>query len=77
MSLCTMRNLPRGNKPYKKLQNWDVAPGQAIVEAAGGKVVGLDGSEIVYDAADFQVPPLVNISPNRAAAAAKPKTPGI
>jgi 3'(2'), 5'-bisphosphate nucleotidase len=55
---------------------WDVAPGQAIVEAAGGKVVGLDGSEIVYDAADLQVPPLVNISPNRAAGVIKPKTPG-
>ncbi|TAL31510.1 MAG: 3'(2'),5'-bisphosphate nucleotidase CysQ [Alphaproteobacteria bacterium] len=51
---------------------WDVAPGQAIVEAAGGKVEGLDGSEIVYDATDLQVPPLVNISPNRAA---KPKSP--
>jgi 3'(2'), 5'-bisphosphate nucleotidase len=54
---------------------WDVAPGHAIVEAAGGKVVGLDGSEIKYDAADFQVPPLVNISPNRAAAKPKPPTP--
>jgi 3'-phosphoadenosine 5'-phosphosulfate (PAPS) 3'-phosphatase len=53
---------------------WDVAPGQAIVEAAGGKVVGLDGSEIKYDAEDFQVPPLVNISPNRVAAST-PKTP--
>ena len=47
---------------------WDVAPGQAIVESAGGRVVGLDGSEIIYDAPDFQVPPLVNISPNRVAA---------
>ena len=52
---------------------WDVAPGQAIVEAAGGRVVGLDGSEIIYDAADFQVPPLVNISPNRVAKAKTPK----
>lgn len=55
---------------------WDVAPGQAIVEAAGGKVVGLDGSEITYDATDLQVPPLVNISPNRTAKT-KPKDPAL
>jgi 3'(2'), 5'-bisphosphate nucleotidase len=53
---------------------WDVAPGQAIVEAAGGKVETLDGKPVVYDAEDFQVPPLVNISPNRAAAI-PPKAP--
>jgi 3'(2'), 5'-bisphosphate nucleotidase len=51
---------------------WDVAPGHAIVEAAGGKVEGMDGQPIVYDAPDLQVPPLVNISPNRAAAKPKP-----
>jgi 3'(2'), 5'-bisphosphate nucleotidase len=46
---------------------WDVAPGQAIVEAAGGKVETLDGQPVVYDAEDLQVPSLVNISPKRMA----------
>ncbi len=60
---------------------WDVAPGHAIVEAAGGRVTGVDGKEIRYDAPDFQVPPVISISPRQAAKQnndpnAKPKTPG-
>lgn len=46
---------------------WDVAPAHAIVEAAGGIVQGVDGQPIVYDAPDFMVPPVISISPNRAA----------
>lgn len=59
---------------------WDVAPGHAIVEAAGGKVTGVDGKEIRYDAPDFQVPPVISISPRQAAkqnaeSAGKPNPP--
>lgn len=54
---------------------WDVAPAHAIVEAAGGKVEGVDGKPIVYDAPDFQVPPVISISPNRAAKKAAPPAP--
>lgn len=46
---------------------WDVAPGHAIVEAAGGKVVGVDGKDITYDAPDFMVPPLISLSPRHVA----------
>ncbi len=42
---------------------WDVAPGHAIVEAAGGRVTGIDGKEITYDAPDYMVPPVISISP--------------
>jgi 3'-phosphoadenosine 5'-phosphosulfate (PAPS) 3'-phosphatase len=38
---------------------WDVAPAHAIVEAAGGRVEGLDGKAVRYDAEDYQVPQLV------------------
>lgn len=41
---------------------WDVAPGHAIVEAAGGRVMGIDGKPIVYDAKDLMVPPHVTLS---------------
>ena len=53
---------------------WDVAPAHAIVEAAGGIVQGVDGQPVKYDAEDFMVPPVISISPNRAASlpAAKP-----
>lgn len=44
---------------------WDVAPGHAIVEAAGGKVVGVDGKDITYDAPTYDVPPVISISPRR------------
>ncbi len=43
---------------------WDVAPGQAIVEAAGGKVRTIAGKEVRYDSKDFQVPPVISVSPN-------------
>jgi len=41
---------------------WDVAPGHAIVEAAGGRVMGIDGRPIIYDAKDLMVPPHVTLS---------------
>jgi 3'(2'), 5'-bisphosphate nucleotidase len=44
---------------------WDVAPGQALVEATGGRVEDLDGKPLVYDAADLQVPPHVMIAPHQ------------
>lgn len=57
---------------------WDVAPGHAIVEAAGGKVAGVDGKEITYDAKDYMVPPVISMSPRmvekqKAAGYPKPK----
>lgn len=44
---------------------WDVAPGHAIVEAAGGRVSGVDGAEIKYDAPDYMVPPVISLSPRQ------------
>jgi 3'(2'), 5'-bisphosphate nucleotidase len=57
---------------------WDVAPGHAIVEAAGGKVEGLDGLPLIYNAADLQVPPHVIMAANHdAKPSAQKKPPGI
>ncbi len=42
---------------------WDVAPGHAIVESAGGSVKTLDGQPLRYDAEDLQVPPHIVIAP--------------
>jgi 3'(2'), 5'-bisphosphate nucleotidase len=56
---------------------WDVAPGHAIVEAAGGKAETLDGQPLRYDAADLQVPPHVILSPLQAQPAAQNKPPKI
>ncbi|MBI3442037.1 MAG: 3'(2'),5'-bisphosphate nucleotidase CysQ [Proteobacteria bacterium] len=47
---------------------WDVAPGQALVEATGGRVEDLDGKPLVYDANDLQVPPHVMMAPHQARA---------
>lgn len=54
---------------------WDVAPGHAIVEAAGGKVQDIHGNPLRYDAEDLQVPPHMCLSPKRVQAAKKPPTP--
>lgn len=54
---------------------WDVAPGHAIVEAAGGKVQDMSGNPLRYDAEDLQVPPHMCLSPKRAQAAQKPPAP--
>ncbi|MFN7114317.1 MAG: 3'(2'),5'-bisphosphate nucleotidase CysQ [Alphaproteobacteria bacterium] len=54
---------------------WDVAPGQAIVEAAGGRVQDIDGNPLRYDAADLQVPPHICLSAQRVQQARKPHTP--
>lgn len=50
---------------------WDVAPGHALIESAGGRVQGIDGQPITYDAPDFQVPPLISFSPAFVAKRAK------
>lgn len=44
---------------------WDVAPGHAIIEAAGGEVRTFDGQPMMYDAEDLQVPPHMLFSPQR------------
>ena len=54
---------------------WDVAPGHAIVEAAGGKVQDISGNPLRYDAEDLQVPPHMCLSPQRVQAAQKPPAP--
>jgi 3'-phosphoadenosine 5'-phosphosulfate (PAPS) 3'-phosphatase len=41
------------------ISEWDVAPGHAIVEAAGGAVIALDGSPLVYGRAGFRMPPFI------------------
>jgi 3'(2'), 5'-bisphosphate nucleotidase len=35
----------------RKSMEWDIAAGQALLEAAGGKIVNLDGSKFVYEKA--------------------------
>ena len=58
---------------------WDVAPGHAIVEAAGGRVEQMDGKPLVYDSPDYKVPPHVAFSPQhirqQTAPAARPVPP--
>ncbi len=53
-------------KPQGRIAFWDVAPGQAIIEAMGGRVETLDGQPLPYDAADCLVPPHIALSPFRA-----------
>ncbi len=43
---------------------WDVAPGHAIIEAAGGKVETLDGNPVIYKDDDLRVPPHVAFAPH-------------
>jgi 3'-phosphoadenosine 5'-phosphosulfate (PAPS) 3'-phosphatase len=33
---------------YAGFHDWDIAPGHILVEEAGGKVTGFDGSEVRY-----------------------------
>jgi len=54
---------------------WDIAPGHAIVEAAGGKVMGIDGKPLTYDAPDLMVPPHVCLSPRHVQKHGPLKTP--
>ncbi len=54
---------------------WDVAPGHAIVEAAGGKLETLDGNPLVYNASDLQVPPHVVIAPHKNSSAGQKPSP--
>ena len=43
---------------------WDTAAGQAIVEAAGGRVVDLNGTRLTYGKKDFLNPSFVSFAPN-------------
>ncbi|MDP2206599.1 MAG: inositol monophosphatase family protein [Alphaproteobacteria bacterium] len=54
---------------------WDVAPGHAIVEAAGGRVQDIDGNPLRYDSTDLQVPPHICLSAPRAQHARKTRAP--
>lgn len=51
---------------------WDVAPGHAIIESAGGKIETLEGQPMLYDAEDLQVPPHIILSPQQVKNARKP-----
>lgn len=54
------------NKRQGRTYWWDVAPGHAIVESAGGWVETLDGQQpLIYDAQDLQVPPHAAFSPRQ------------
>ena len=33
----------------RRSMEWDIAAGQALLEAAGGKITNLDGSELKYE----------------------------
>lgn len=43
---------------------WDVAPGHAIIEAAGGRVEKLDGTPLLYGDPDYRVAPHVAFAPH-------------
>lgn len=43
----------------RKSMQWDIAAGQALLEAAGGKVVNLDGSEFLYKKGDLENKPFM------------------
>lgn len=55
---------------------WDVAPAHAIVEAAGGKIEGIDGKPLSYDADDYQVPQHVIRGAEKTGQPAHPRKPG-
>lgn len=46
---------------------WDVAPGHAIVESAGGRVETPEGKALDYTAADLHVAPHIVLSPHHTA----------
>ena len=57
---------------------WDIAPGHAIIEAAGGRVEQMDGKPLVYNSTDYKVPPHVAFSPQQVkkmAESVKPASP--
>lgn len=47
------------NRTGGRIAFWDVVPGHAIVEAAGGSVKSFDGQPLLYTASDFYVGPHV------------------
>lgn len=54
---------------------WDVAPGHAIIEAAGGRVEKFNGTPLHYDSPDYRVPAHVEFSPQYVKQAPKPAKP--
>ncbi len=54
------------DKEEGRMAFWDVAPGQAIIESAGGRVETLEGNPLVYDAGDYYVSPHIVLSPLQA-----------
>ncbi len=51
-------------KRQGRIKWWDVAPGHAIVIAAGGRGETMDGGPLLYDAVDLQVSPHAFLSPH-------------
>jgi 3'(2'), 5'-bisphosphate nucleotidase len=49
---------------YGRTMTWDIAAGEAILAAAGGKVLALSGRDLMYHdrSADFANPPFVAAS---------------
>ncbi|MDE2335765.1 MAG: 3'(2'),5'-bisphosphate nucleotidase CysQ [Alphaproteobacteria bacterium] len=52
------------NKHDGRTNWWDIAPGHAVIEAAGGRVETLDGAPLVYKDADLRVPPHAAFAPH-------------
>ena len=50
------------NRPGGRIAFWDVAPGHAIIDSAGGRIETLQGQPLRYDAADLHVTPHIVIS---------------
>ncbi|MEZ5700967.1 MAG: inositol monophosphatase family protein [Burkholderiaceae bacterium] len=44
---------------FGRTMEWDIAAGQAVLEAAGGRVVRLDGSPLRYGKPGFENPDFV------------------
>lgn len=43
----------------RKSMEWDIAAGQALLEAIGGKIINLDGSEFLYEKAGLENQPFL------------------
>ena len=41
------------------LSEWDIAAGHALVSAAGGAVMTVDGQAVTYGRPDFRAPPFI------------------
>lgn len=47
-----------------RTMEWDTAAGHAVLGFAGGRVVDLDGRDIVYGKSGFENPPFVALGAN-------------